>query len=391
MIEHDHLSYRGRRVVLSGTETFAVAYGNARTIVQSFRVSASGEVVTGMELQLMSAENVSSAVPTMDVYNHHLKVEFWAPWTTFGTVVLVVALIVLATSVFMKYRESFRYSKHKCVSNQSPWRLSTYKWVVAFTLLLLAGSLLSRINLPVQDVTVANGNEFRHTFRGLAPGLGWAAPPEVRVSMHLIGTRRSKNAGGFVPESAFATDGLYSPLVECPCRGDLVLYGGASCCHDMMPPGVHGASDARPFFVALTLYLEPETQQRSVHRARLWLRREYTIWPCSSGQGCIEENVANSTTEDMEGPVRTHDRLVYAVGHCHIGCVRMQLWSEERLLCDSEARYDAYGYLVEMSTCTWRYEEAPWIHPGRRLTTRWWDNATNGHWSAMAVWEMWVS
>ena len=83
-------------------------------------------------------------------------------------------------------------------------------------------------------------------------------------------------------------------------------------------------------------------------------------------------------------------RIAYAVGHCHTGCVQMEMWRDNQLLCTTRPTYED-GYIVQVDPCVWDMASSPRMQLGSSIRIVAYTNASCGHWGQMAHWQLAVA
>lgn len=95
-------------------------------------------------------------------------------------------------------------------------------------------------------------------------------------------------------------------------------------------------------------------------------------------------------------------RFITMEGHCHIGCIAMEMWimddpAKPRLLCNATVKYgqgdgwmDEMGYISGAQTCIFGpgFEDVVNLHPQTKLMSVKISNNTNSYTGDMALWEI---
>ena len=132
---------------------------------------------------------------------------------------------------------------------------------------------------------------------------------------------------------------------------------------------------------------------------------EHDVPPCHNA-ACVDTLSSNFTGADLPGAQAGVDSwLVHVEGHCHIGCLKMQLFNVDNpdapvLLCETkvdmgggDAPKDEMGYIQGNQPCIYGdvrdgFPAPPVIKTTTKLRSIKFQNNTHARFGDMALWEL---
>lgn len=389
---HDTLT----TVVLRG-RTFTTIYGEGQIITEAIPLpSMEGKVLRGYTTSIVTD---GRDVLTTELYNHHYNLELTNRFcysTTWFVVTFLLVGVVWVCGCFVT-RRVCAVRRRRSLGRRSlllAERYRKYSWVkwalvVLVQLAGIAGVSAGTMALLSEraSIAIANGNEHAMTerlfhedyalFMNTEPRWLYYSLHVINVNVALLGNRTVA-----LPWSSLATraPGVYSGLVECPCNDSLYMRGG--CCEGHLVD--HSPIDAL-FRARFEIRLQIENRRAHRRLTLAYFTNNLDIPPSTNPMSplrIVEHHILASQLQASPFAV------AYALGHCHVGCVRMELWMQGTRICQTVPVYDQHGYVVSIPPCVWSAHDSPIVATDQMLTSIMHVNATDGHWGQMAHWQM---